>query len=170
MTEMLDEILTLGRADAGKLACNPAPLDLEVLCYSLLEEARLSASAGHVITFSRTGACPQANLDERLLRQILMNLLSNALKYSPAGGEVRLALACSPDQVEFQVQDQGLGIPPEAQIFSPFYRAANVDTIRGTGLGLTIAKRAVELHGGTIQYTSVVGAGSTFVVTLPLAA
>ena len=170
MTEMLDDILTIGRAEAGKLTYTPAPLDLVALCHSLVEEARLTASAGHVVTFSRTGACPPVKLDERLVRQILVNLLSNAIKYSPNGGEVRLALACSPGQVEFQVQDHGLGIPPEAQVFKPFYRASNVDTISGTGLGLSIVKRAVELHEGTIQYTSVVGAGTTFIVTLPLVA
>ena len=172
MTEMLDDILMISRAEAGKLTCNPAPLDPVALCHTLVEEVRLIASDKHVVTFSHAGACSPARLDERLLRQILANLLSNAVKYSPDGGDVRLELTCTPDQVEFRVQDHGLGIPPEAQpqLFDLFYRAANIGTIRGTGLGLAIVKRAVEVQGGTIQYTSAVGVGTTFVVTLPLAA
>ena len=109
-------------------------------------------------------------MDEQLLRHILSNVLSNALKYSPQGGIVQFDLTCQAGQAVFRIQDHGLGIPAEdrAHLFETFYRAGNVRTIAGTGLGLAIVKRSVELHGGTIDVDSQVGVGTTVTVTLPL--
>ncbi|NJR14766.1 MAG: GAF domain-containing protein [Calothrix sp. CSU_2_0] len=170
MVQMLDDILTINRAEAGKLEFNPKQLDLESFCGSFIEELRLSAGEIHKLTFTRQGKAVPGWVDERLLRSILANLLSNAIKYSPDGGNVHLALEFEPDKVILQVQDWGIGIPPttQKQLFEPFHRGKNVRSISGTGLGLVVVKKCVDLHQGTINITSEVGVGTACVVTLPL--
>ena len=109
-------------------------------------------------------------LDEKLLRQILENLLSNALKYSPSNTSVEFTLNYHQNQAIFQIRDQGIGIPNQDKglLFETFHRATNVGTIAGTGLGLAIVKKCVELHKGQIAVESEVGVGTTFTVTLPV--
>ncbi len=170
MVQMLDDILTINRAEAGKLEFNPKQLDLELFCGSFIEELRLSAGEMHKVTFTRQGKAVPGWVDERLLRSILANLLSNAIKYSPDGGNVHLALEFEPGKVILQVQDWGIGIPTKTQkqLFEPFHRGQNVRSISGTGLGLVVVKKCVDLHEGTINITSEVGMGTTCLVTLPL--
>jgi signal transduction histidine kinase len=110
-------------------------------------------------------------MDPKLLRRALTNLLYNAVKYSPSQKQVTFELACSPDYgAIIRIKDQGIGIPEDDlhRLFDSFHRAANVGTIPGTGLGLVIAKEAIELHGGTITVQSQVGIGTTFTIALPL--
>jgi signal transduction histidine kinase len=109
-------------------------------------------------------------LDSKLVRYILINLLTNASKYSPQGSPIQFDLTCLIESVVFRIQDQGIGIPPEdiPNLFDCFYRASNAGTVQGTGLGLAIAKQCVDLHSGEITVDSVVGEGTTFTVTLPL--
>jgi signal transduction histidine kinase len=109
-------------------------------------------------------------MDRKLLRRILVNLLSNALKYSPNGNEVNFTLICETDQAIFQIQDRGIGIPPEdlEYLFDKFFRAKNVGSIDGTGLGLAIVKQCTEVHQGKIEVQSQIAQGTTFVVTLPI--
>jgi signal transduction histidine kinase len=109
-------------------------------------------------------------IDEKLLQHILLNLLTNAVKYSPEEGEVRFEVWEKDDVVHFQISDQGIGIPQDeqARLFEPFHRAKNVGDISGTGLGMAIAKENVDRHGGTIECHSEIGVGTTFTVTLPL--
>jgi signal transduction histidine kinase len=109
-------------------------------------------------------------LDEKLLRQILSNLLSNALKYSPDGGKIQFDLIFDQNTVTFRIQDEGIGIPAkdQPQLFDTFYRTSNVGTISGTGLGLAIVKRCVDIHKGEIFVESEEGVGTTFTVNLPL--
>jgi len=101
---------------------------------------------------------------------MITNLLSNAIKYSPQGGKITLTLSCEENQVVFQVQDQGIGIPEadQSKLFESFSRAGNVGTIAGTGLGLSIVKKCVDLHKGEITVKSEIGVGTTFTVKLPL--
>ena len=108
-------------------------------------------------------------LDEKLLRHILINLLSNAIKYSPTGSTVELEVVFEQGDVIFQIQDHGIGIPPEdlPHLFESFHRSENVGNIPGTGLGLAIVKKSVDLHGGQITVNSKVGAGTTFIVKIP---
>ena len=171
MTELLNDILILGRADAGKLDFNPAPLDVVQFCRDLTEEMQLGVGRQHTLHFVSQKECDKVCLDEKLLRQILSNLLSNACKYSPEGSQVHFDLECREGQVIFCVRDQGIGIPPEdqARMFETFHRARNVNDISGTGLGLAIVKKAVDLHQGTINVASQVEVGTTFTVTLPAA-
>lgn len=176
-TQLLDDILLLNRAEAGKLSFNPAALELVDFCQRLIDELQMNQPRS-VINFGLPGAslgrasdAPViALVDEKLLRQILSNLLSNAVKYSPEDSVIGLSLHIQENRIVFRIQDSGVGIPPEdiEQLFQPFHRAKNVGNIPGTGLGLSIVKRCVDLHGGQITVTSQVGMGSVFSVVLPL--
>jgi PAS domain S-box-containing protein len=170
MTELLEEVLILGRINAGQLQCHPAPLDLKQMAQDALEQVRLTTGPNIELAVSIGGARTTANLDEKLMRHILTNLLSNAVKYSPQGGKVHFHLDCGSDDAIIRVQDEGIGIPQKdlERLFEPFHRAGNVDTIPGTGLGLAITKQAVDLQHGSITVESEVGVGTTFTVTLPV--
>lgn len=170
MTSLLEDVLVIGRVEAGKMQFNPAPLDLGKFCSSLVSEFRLHLAANQRLEFRAGGEFGAAQADEKLLRHILGNLLSNAIKYSPAGGEITFSLTCDNGVACFEVVDQGIGIPAADQerLFETFHRAANVGNISGTGLGLAIVKYAVDLHGGSIAFTSAAGAGARFTVRLPL--
>ncbi|MBN1964291.1 MAG: PAS domain S-box protein [Anaerolineae bacterium] len=170
MAHLMDEILIIGRAEAGRLPYEPAPLDLEALCRDIIEQVLIGARPGFRIQFHPSGPCQRVLADEKLLRHILTNLLSNAVKYSPDHDTATLDVACDDEQVMLRVADQGIGIPPEdqAQLFEAFQRASNVTDFKGSGLGLAITRQAVERHGGTITFTSQVGAGTTFEVILPI--
>jgi PAS domain S-box-containing protein len=170
VVQLLDDILTINRAEAGKLEFNPKLLDLEHFCRQFLEEMSLTAGSQYALTFECQGISIPTYLDENLLRSILSNLLSNAIKYSPQGGRINLSLEFQADTVLLQVRDEGIGISPEdqKQLFDPFHRGKNVKTIPGTGLGLVVVKKCVDLHQGRITIQSNVGIGTTCSVTLPL--
>lgn len=171
MTGLLNDVLLINKAEAGKLAFNPAPLNLKAFCHTLIEELQLSDSGQHSINLIIQNSFPeQLPMDEKLLRQIFTNLLSNAIKYSSAGGDIQFELFFQHGEVVFQVKDQGIGIPPEDQqnLFESFYRAKNASNIPGTGLGLSIVKKCVETHNGRIKVDSEVRIGTTVSVTLPL--
>lgn len=172
MTDLLNDVLTLNKSEAGKLTFNPAPLDLGQFCQDLVNELQRNIKTEHQIFLSVQDQCPQAQMDEKLLRHILSNLISNAVKYSPQRGTINFEVRYRDHRAIFYVQDQGIGIPTEAlqNLFQPFYRANNVGNIAGTGLGLSIVKRLVDTHGGSINVESQVGSGTTFIVTLPLTA
>jgi signal transduction histidine kinase len=169
MVSLLDDILTMGQVESGKLTFNPAPLDVVAFCQGIAAEMTHVPGAASHIVFSSQEDCSTAQLDAKLLRHILSNLLSNALKYSPEESTVTLTVDCEPDQITFRVQDHGIGIPKDDQkrLFGTFHRASNVRQIPGTGLGLAIVKQSVELHGGTISFESKEGLGTTFTVTIP---
>lgn len=170
MTQLLEDVLTIGKAEAGKLNFEPSPIDLVAFCRDLVESMQINVQQHHQIHFVVVGDCMDACMDEKLLGHILTNLLSNAIKYSPAGGTVQFELACDRKSAIFRIQDHGIGIPPEdtERLFESFGRASNVGTLPGTGLGLAIVKKCVELHEGQIAVESEVGVGTTFMVTLPL--
>jgi signal transduction histidine kinase len=170
MSEMIDDVLTLGRAESGVLKLNLGPTNLRELCGRVVAEFRIAQGKHHVITLDDRFDRLEAMMDERLLRHILNNLLSNAVKYSPQGSEVKFVLERRDENAAIEIQDRGIGIPPEDQprMFESFHRASNVDNRPGTGLGLAIVKKAVELHGGEISLQSAVGDGTRFTVVLPL--
>lgn len=165
---LLDDILLLGRTEAGRVEVNYMLFDLETVCRGIVETFQLTKGKSHPILFSVEGDSTQVNLDPTLLRHILENLLSNAIKYSPQGGMICLTLACTSDQAKLWITDQGIGIPEpdQSKLFEPFHRARNVHKIQGTGLGLAIVKRCVDLMQGQIQVESAEGTGSTFIVAL----
>ncbi len=170
MTEMLNNVLVIGKAEAGKLEFIPVPFDLVKYCHYLVEELQLNVNNQHAISFIRQDDSMPCCMDEKLLEHILSNLLSNAIKYSPTGSTVRFSLTLKDGLAVFTIQDQGIGIPPEdlPHLFESFHRATNVGNIQGTGLGLAIVKKCVDTHNGEIAVKSEVGVGTIFSVTLPL--
>ncbi len=169
MNQLLTDILTLTRAETGKLECKPEWLDVESFCLNLLEDIQSFNLIKHTLKFSIKGKGKRIFLDEKMLYSILSNLLLNAIKYSPEDSQIELMLQYQSEATIFQVKDQGMGIPPEDQekIFDPFYRAKNVESIGGTGLGLAVVKTCVELHQGRIYLESKIRQGTTFVVEIP---
>jgi PAS domain S-box-containing protein len=170
LTELLDDILVIGKAEEKKLDSKPVTVDLKKFSSDLIEEIKLSTGSEHAIVFVTRGQCTNAYLDEKMLRHILINLLSNALKYSPPGSTVHFELLSQDNEVIFEIKDEGIGIPLEDQqrLFESFHRATNVKNIPGTGLGLAIVKRCIDIYNGKINFKSEVGVGTTFTVTLPL--
>jgi len=159
----------VGKIEAGQQQLNPALIDLTEFCHEAIQNIQQDVGLKHKITFITQGS-RSGVWDAKLLRHILVNLLLNAIRYSPEGSEVKLTVACQDGQVMFIIQDSGIGIPPEEMelIFQPFQRGSNARKIPGSGLGLAIAKRCVELHTGEIFVDSQVGVGTTVTVTLPL--
>ncbi|MBN1286540.1 MAG: PAS domain S-box protein [Anaerolineae bacterium] len=171
MTRLLENVLFIGRTEAGRMGFAPKPTDVERFCRGVVEEAQMVAGAKHVLRFACQGRCADLAVDENLLQHILTNLLSNAVKYSPEGGTVWCDLSCTAERITLRVRDEGIGIPLKDQVhlFETFHRGENVGNISGTGLGLAIVKRAVETHGGIIDFESQAGKGTTFTVVLPVA-
>lgn len=173
LNALVNDVLILGRVGVGKLKFAPVTTNLALLCQALVEEIRFNAPSPCNLTIAITTEAQSTllavSIDATLLRQVLTNLVTNALKYSPEGSPVQVSLDCDRGDVLLTIQDQGIGIPIEeqAQLFEPFYRASNVGNLPGTGLGLAIAQQCAELHGGSITFTSKVGKGTTFKVRIP---
>ena len=169
MTSMLDRVLLLGQVDAHMLEFRPQQIDLLALCHSIVAQARaLQPNATCTLTTRFPDAMSEGRFDPNLLRHVLENLLSNAMKYSLHGGLVTFSVSQEGDRTVFKVADQGIGIPPEEMphLFESFHRASNVGAIQGTGLGLAIVKNAVDLHGGQITVESELGHSTCFTVTI----
>jgi signal transduction histidine kinase len=168
MARMLDDILMIGRAESGVLRAAPALLRLDEFCRHLVESLEHTSGKSHAIRYRFEGE-PVVALDEQLLSHVLGNLLSNALKYSPAGSDVDFEIAARAEGCFFRVEDRGIGIPRQElpRLFESFYRATNVEHVKGSGLGLAVAKRALEVQRGTIDVESEVGIGTSFRVMIP---
>lgn len=170
MLQLLDEILFLSRSEAAKLEYKPAPLDLMSFCEEIIEVFQMQAGGQHNIIFNFEGEYTSAYMDEELLHRILSNLVSNAIKYSPPSKNIWLNVSCRDGMAIFRIQDEGIGIPKKDQtnLFQTFYRASNVRRIQGTGLGLAMVQKCVNLHGGQINIESQQDVGTTVTVILPL--
>ncbi len=170
MGVLMEQVLVLGRADVGKLTFTPVPIDLPTVCEKLVDESQSATVMRCVVDIHFENDLSGAESDEPLLRHIFTNLLSNAAKYSPEGSTVEFRVRRDAQEAVFEVIDRGIGIPEEDQprIFEAFQRAGNVGEISGSGLGLLIAKRCVEMHGGEIGFVSTPGEGTTFSVRLPV--
>jgi signal transduction histidine kinase len=199
MNQLIDDMLFMGRAESGQLKCNPLPINLVEFCQDLLAQLQLGNEAKHKLTLIPSDVT-SAMLDQQLLHGIISNLIVNAIKYSPNGGQVTLELECRPASegekeaifclspqcllpnsqftnissplLIMRIRDEGIGIPETevGKIFEMFYRCKNTGKIKGNGLGLTIVKKAVELQGGAIACESKMGIGTTFTVALPYVA
>ncbi len=168
MTDLMEDVLTLGKVESGKIQFNPEKINLPAFCQEILSEVKMSLKQEHKYNFSYEGNQENIYADEKLLRHILINLLSNAAKYSPEKQPIDFTVILENNHSIFIVRDYGIGIPPEDQknLFDTFYRARNVGNITGTGLGLAIVKKSVDLHGGTINCLSKIGEGTTFTVNI----
>lgn len=174
MTELVDALLTLARADEGLVRLHQEPVDLRALILETEETGELLAEpAGIGVSVDAPVDPVIVAVDGSRIRQLVMNLLTNAVKYTPAGGRVRLWLERDDGRVRFGVSDTGIGIAPGdlPHIFDRFWRADSARTRTGerpgVGLGLAICKWIAEAHGGTIEVQSRPGRGTTFSVTLP---
>ena len=169
LVSLLDDYLMVTRSEKVAASYNPVPTEPVAFVRDIVDETRLIAET-HEIRFAVHGDCKQALIDPRLMRQAINNLLTNAIKYSPSGQFVDVMLLCDGRQIAITVRDYGIGIPEEDQqrLFQTFFRANNVGAIPGTGLGLTIIKQAVELHGGTVTFISRQNEGTTFSITIPV--
>lgn len=167
---IIEDVLQLARLQARRVEYTPIQVDLEQLCRSLLEELQGQDERIERLHYEVDETLRNVTLDPKLMRQIITNLLSNALKYSPTHKPVELALTNYDGVLVLRVRDEGIGIPAAdlPHLFQPFHRASNVGTIAGTGLGLTITKESVELQGGTLNVMSEVDVGTTFIVRIPL--
>ncbi|MFN8636424.1 MAG: GAF domain-containing protein [Chloroflexota bacterium] len=171
LTRMIDELLDLDRMESGRMRLHVEELDLGDLVMRLVTSAATRAPR-HRFSYDLDPRLPRLSADRDKLTQVVVNLLDNAVKYSPDGGEIAVSVGYAQSQAHLRVRDQGMGIPPDA-LDAVFERYARIDseqirTIRGTGLGLPIVRQIVELHGGRVWVESALGAGSTFHVTLPL--
>lgn len=170
MSGLMEQVLLLGRAEAGKLVWRPTPLDLPDLCEKLVDEGLSATNNRCPVHFTSEGDFSDASMDAALLRHIMGNLLSNAVKYSAQGSAVDFKLRREGDEAVITIQDHGIGIPAadQARLYEAFYRASNVGETPGTGLGLLLVKRCVDLHHGSILMHSEEGVGTTFTVRLPV--
>ena len=174
ITQILDDVLMINRAEADKIELKLESADIIDFCHHLTEEIAASISP-YTINFSVdldeeiTTNSLLIQFDQKLLRQIITNLLNNAIKYSPDHNLVKFSLTKTDNQIIFKISDYGIGIPEadQVQLFESFHRASNVGNIPGTGLGLSIVKKCVDLHKGEISVDSQIGKGTTFTVTIP---
>jgi signal transduction histidine kinase len=172
MNYLLADLLTLSRAEAGKLEFSPEQVNLPTFCHSLVNEVQSSADkASKIVITAQNLYSDDVYLDPTLLSPILSNLLYNAIKYSPPESMVNFSFSSNAKEITFLIQDSGIGIHINEQlkIYEPFYRGTNTEGFEGTGLGLAVAKTCVDLHKGQIAVSSKVGIGTAFKVTLPSA-
>lgn len=169
MNYLLENVLSLVRSDTGEQAFNPQQINLNKFCQELVEEMQIK-SPDHLLIFEHHSLIEKAEIDEQLLWHILNNLISNAIKYSPAKSPIKIKLTSQLDQAIIIISDQGIGIPQVDQnrLFEMFHRGKNVGHISGSGLGLAIVKRSIELHHGEILLESIEGQGTTVTVKLPI--
>lgn len=169
MTNLMENLLVIGRMDSGNFQFNPRECNLEQLCLNIIKNAEFNSGFSHRINFNLNGNCKNVILDDQLISLVINNLLSNAIKYSPNSKVIDFTVNCNDQMIELIVTDYGIGIPEEEQhlLTQSFYRASNVGQISGYGLGMSIVSRAVEAHCGQIEVRSKPGSGSTFIVKLP---
>jgi PAS domain S-box-containing protein len=171
MTKLLDDVLIVGQAEAGEMRNQPLTLNLGNFIGKIIEEVYHSSKKAQKIVLVDTESLKSTDIfiDEKLGRNIFINLISNAVKFSPDADKVIVELSSEKDYTIISVTDFGLGIPESEieKIFMPFMRGKNVDLIQGTGLGLSIVKEAVNVMGAIIIFNSTLGSGTTFIVKIP---
>jgi signal transduction histidine kinase len=170
---LVNDLLDVARLERGKLSIALQPVPLGSLTQSVLEETRLLVEEkGHRLELGGDGDGPVVSADPQLLRQVILNLVSNAIKYTRDGGKIEIEMREADGEGRWQIRDSGLGVPAAAQarLFEKFYRADNVTTLEteGTGLGLYLVRLIMEQLGGRVWCESVEGEGATFAFTLPL--
>jgi PAS domain S-box-containing protein len=169
MTSLLDDVLTYGKNEAGKIKLIKSNVPLAEFTSKITEEVGHTTGNTHKIITEFYDAPVDITTDGKLLRSILSNLLSNAVKFSPGAEEIFLRLTGTGRILRIEVADKGIGIPEDEleSIFEPFLRGSRVSSIQGSGLGLSITKKAVELLGGSLKAESKLHNGTTFTVLIP---
>ncbi len=172
LSELIGNLLDMSRVEAGTLRMEAQPTDLSLIVDETVAEFRMM-TRDHRIQVELPSSLPLVLADPRRIRQVLRNLVENAVKYSPRGGAVNVTVQTGMDRVQVSVADQGIGLEPQHldRIFDRFYQVDSASTrqVGGSGLGLSISRAIIEAHGGEIWVESEPGVGSTFHFTLPLA-
>lgn len=168
LNDLLEDFLSLGKLEAGKVEVSGEQLMVEEYIQEIADDMKGGCKTGQsiIVAYSGNGFF---RTDKKLLRNILLNLLSNAIKFSSEGTAISLRANDNEDSLHIEVQDQGIGIPGQdlGHMFTSFYRASNALNIQGTGLGLNIVKRYVDLLKGDISINSDLGHGTTVILELP---
>ncbi len=169
LTNILNDFLSLDKLDQGKVTSASSEFNLTGLIDEILEEFRESTEKGHAFSVSHEADEILVFQDKEMLRNVLINLLSNAIKYSPDAGTIFVRTQKAGANIKIEVEDKGIGIPEADQkhLFERFFRAKNATNLQGTGLGLNIVKRYLDLMDGDITFTSKENHGTKFIVTLP---
>ena len=170
LTDILDDILSVNKLEEGKVVVAASEIVVTDFVNDSIAEVRGILKKGQLITFTPPkDVLVKIRQDKKLLRHILMNLLTNAIKFTPEGGKVAVSVLLDSHTLSLQVEDNGIGIPRRNQkdLFNRFFRADNVEQIQGTGLGLSIVAQYASLLRGTVTFESEEGNGSKFVVTVP---
>lgn len=170
LSSLVNDVVLINEFEQDQVILKPITLNLIEFGKILISEIKLVRKVQQKINFSYQGHEFFGKWDERILRQMLSHLLSNAIKFSPADSEIDFKLIQQQDTIQFQVQDRGIGILAENQdkIFDPFYRGDNIGTIQGEGVGLAIVKKCVNLYGGQILLKTELNKGTIFIITLPI--
>ncbi len=169
LTEILNDFLSLEKLEEGIILCHPEQFDFSKAVIDLAEDMRHIAKLGQTIELNYSGS-HEVFMDRQLIKNALINLFSNAIKYSPENKPIVVTVDITGEKLRIDIEDKGIGIPAEDQpnVFERFYRAKNSGNIQGTGLGLNIVKKYVELMDGTISFVSNLNEGTIFTVEIPL--
>lgn len=169
LTSMLEQMLQISRQKSGKIELNAEKVDLKKLFLAIINDIKPLLLKDHKLNHQIDLNKKYYYIDQKLIRVILTNLISNAIKFSPNGGEINIDLSEHDNKIKFSIMDEGIGIPDKdiKNLFIPFYRAEQSQNIAGSGLGLTITQDYTELHKGSLKVESELGKGSTFTVLLP---
>lgn len=169
LNDLLEDFLSLGKLDEGKIGAQVGDFNLPDTIQDTIDEVRGMVKPGQEIKYRHNGD-EEAWTDKKLVKNILINLLSNALKFSPEGATVNVVSTSAKGVAVISVQDKGIGISKEDQehLFSSFFRGKNALNIQGTGLGLHIVKRYADLIGGSLKLSSELGKGTTITITIPI--
>lgn len=170
LTDILNDFLSLDKLEEGVIKPNPEPIHVYDLIVDLLETMKGITKAGQVFEYQDKTENEKVYIDVRILRNLLINLVSNAVKYSIEGKTIKLKTEIKNRRLMILVQDEGIGIPIEDQsnIFERFYRANNIGNIQGTGLGLNIVKKYIEILNGDVTFESEPGVGTRFFIEIPI--
>jgi signal transduction histidine kinase len=172
LAQIVESLLTISRLDAGEAWMERSSFDLTALVTSTVEQMRLLAEDRNISLGCQSNGAVTVEGDRARIKQVVVNLLDNAIKYTPEGGAVDVSIGTDTDQAVMRVEDNGIGIPEEARshLFERFYRVdkARARQMGGAGLGLAIVKSIITAHGGQVTVESVEGRGSCFQVQLPL--
>lgn len=168
LTAILNDFLSFERIGQGDISAQPEEVDIVHLCIGLIEELRGGAKAGQALEYDHTTEDRSIIIDRNMTLNALTNLMTNAIKYSPENSPITLRTSIENDILTASVIDRGIGIPEEDRqhLFEPFFRAQNSGTVQGTGLGLHLVKRYMEMVRGEVTYSSTPGQGSTFTIRI----
>ncbi len=169
LTGILNEFLSLSKIEEGVVSNAPEELGVKACCENLVEELRGLKKTGQQILYRHEGKTDIVKIDRQHMRNVLINILTNAIKYSPQDKNIYFTSVTEPGMLSFIVRDEGIGIADaeKPQIFEAFFRAHNASNLQGTGLGLNIVKRYLKLMKGDITFDSELNKGSTFTVSIP---